>query len=256
MPPTAAFARMRRDNAAKGSGTLDETRRRVRSSLMAIQIAVIDDPCQFKSLKVPRRGGKTVTAAACIIDFALANHGSRIVFGSMTLKSAKRLIWTGRDGIKRWNTRYDLGIVFNNAEMTATFPNGSVFMVIGCETQGDIDKIRGDALDLVILDECKSFPPSLFNELLDQAIRPTLMDNAGTLIIMGTPGAVLRGRFYEATSQEGTVITVDEDGAKHAVCRPYHERDDERWKDVEYDWSFHSWTLEENTAHVVKHRGG
>lgn len=259
--PGPAFARMRaargaREAASGGGPREPTTSERIRAQLMPQQLAVIDDPCQYKSVKVPRRGGKTVTAAAYLIDFALNHPGCRMVFGSMTLKSAKRLIWTGRDGLKRWDTKYDLGIDFNNADTSATFPNGSVLMVMGFETQGDVDKIRGEALDLVILDECKSFPPRHFDELVDEAIAPALLDMAGTLVIMGTPGAVLRGRFFEATSTEGSVITVEENGYKHARCRPYGERDEEKWRGVNFEWSFHSWSTAENTAHVVQRRDG
>lgn len=243
--------------SAGGGGPDDPIVVRIRAMLLPVQRAVIDDPSRRKSCMCPRRVGKNVMAHAYLITFCQENPGARCVFGTMTLKKAKQIILSGKDGIQNWNKKYNLGLTINFNEGRISFPNGSRINIYGFETDADIDKIRGEPFDLIVLDECYSFPPALFDELIEQAIEPTLLDTAGTLLIMGTPGGTLDGTFYRSTSVVGQKISEpDLAGERHAICRPWKDRDKEVWQDVTFKWSFHSWSIADNTAHKVKRGKG
>lgn len=220
----------------------------IRSRLTPKQRDVLDDPSRFLSLLCPRRAGKTFFLAAKLIVFCLSRPGARCAFGTMTLKKARKILWTGKDGIKAWDNRYSLRLTFNNSDFTAIFPNGSQISLLGFETEADVDRVRGEHYDLFVVDECAAFPTALFDELIDEAVTPALMDTLGTLVIAGTPGAVMRGNFYHATSIEGQKQVRDDEGHVHARTRPHVERDRPEWANVAFDWSFHSWTIADNIA--------
>jgi hypothetical protein len=88
--------------------------------------------------------------------------------------------------------------------------------VAGADKQEEIEKFRGLAPSVVIIDEVKSFKAHL-EELIEEVLEPGLMDYDGPLILTGTPGKVPCGFFWNAS-----------------------ENPDNR------EWSRHSWTLLEN----------
>jgi hypothetical protein len=214
------------------------------SELFRQQAQVIDDPYEFKSLLTPRRSGKTHTAIAYSVIECLRNPGAIVIIVTLTLKSAKRLYWnpilafSDRFGL---NLRRPGGVHHTNAE--ARFENGSQLFLMGAETKAEIEKLRGGSYDLVIVDECKSFSEHIFRELTDDILSPACQDRGGTLFILGTPGSVLAGPFYEATYPHykdphtgNPVSRLYEDPAPYWV---------ESGEDPE--WSRHTWTQKENT---------
>lgn len=206
---------------------------------------MIDDPHRRKTVLCPRRAGKSYAAASYLVVRCLEQPGASCIFITITRGTAKRILW---GALKKLNDEFELGVVWNNTELTGTFPNGSVVRLAGSETQHDIDKFRGVPFDLVILDESKSFPPELINELIEEVLEPCLYDRMGTLCMMGTPGAVLAGAFFEATADKAFALTKRQDGRLRATSRPYSQREDSAWQGVEWRWSAHSWTMADNTA--------
>lgn len=238
------FAQTKRQQVQR-SGLDDRVQRqrqRLRADLFPQQLALMDDPWRFKAVLCSRRAGKSFTAQAMLLDRALAKPGAACVFITMTRGKAKRLLWSI---LHKQNNKLDLGIQFNHAELTATFPNGSIITLAGAETAADIEKFRGEAFDLVVVDECKSFPTSLLDEMLADVLSPALADHLGTLVMMGTPGAILTGTFFQATGPEACqVSTVD--GVRKALSRRYDDRNDPRLAGVEFGWSLHSWSTKDN----------
>jgi hypothetical protein len=92
--------------------------------------------------------------------------------------------------------------------------------------------LRGQAYDLVVIDECKSFPTNVLTELVREVIGPALNDNLGSIVLMGTPGNVLTGVFYETTRSHSTLTRLFKNRKTHEARR----------------WSGHSWTIQENIA--------
>lgn len=238
------FREARRTLKAR-SGADDKTARtvaRLREGLFKQQLDLLDDPARFKAVLCSRRAGKTHSAGAALVEKCETKAGAACLFVTMTRGKAKRLLWPW---LHRMNNKLTLGITFNHTELTATFPNGSVITLAGAETASDIEKFRGEPFDLVIVDECKSFPVGFFDEMLEDVLTPCLADYEGTLIIMGTPGPILAGTFFNATGPEACMVSVV-DGSRVAVSRAWLQRDDERYKDVEFAWSFHTWSTRDN----------
>ncbi len=68
-------------------------------------------------------------------------------------------------------------------------------------------------------------------------------------MMIGTPGNVLAGPFYEATFKGFTKIPPDGDGDPYPVSRTF-VAPEPYWSTTDHtpEWSFHSWTLADNTA--------
>lgn len=200
------------------------------------QQAFILDKCRRKSALCPRRSGKTYACLSYICYIALQQPGANIVYIALTRGQAKNNLWRT---LKKFNSDYELGLRFHETNLTATFPNGSLVSLVGAETLSEAEKLRGNYYDLVIIDEGKSFQDSVLTEAIEEIIWPALSDNMGTLAMIGTPGNVLGGVFYE--------VTTPWDGSSEFkfLARPYDERSD--WK-LKWYWSLHTWHTKHNTA--------
>lgn len=233
----------------KVEASSDIPARKAAEGLLAIlfkqQRDFIQDPEKRKSLLCPRRSGKSYAASVYLLVTALLTPGSISVFLTLTRDRAKQILWRP---LKNLAARFDTEAVANETELSLTLPNGSRIRLGGCETPADIDKWRGEAFHLVLIDETKSFPAALLAELLEEALEPALGDYDGTLAIMGTPGSILEGTFYDATGPHALIPFRDEEGNKRAYARPYAEAEQPQWSGIYFEWSFHSWTVQDNTA--------
>lgn len=86
----------------------------------------------------------------------------------------------------------------NETELSMSFINGSIIYLSGAKDKTEIEKFRGLALKKVYIDECQSFRAYIQN-LVDEVLSKALFDYAGTLCLIGTPGPVPAGYFYEAS---------------------------------------------------------
>lgn len=197
------------------------------------------DPDRRKSLLTPRRAGKTHTAISYALYCGLLNPGSVIPIITLTLRSAKRLYW---DPFAEFSRKYALNLEYSRTDNTIKLPNGSKIFLTGAENSKDIEKLRGGAYKLVLIDECKSFHVSIFEELIDDILRAATNDTNGTICIIGTPGSILDGPFYTATYPG----LKDEDG--DLVTRSYNNPE-KFWVDNPDRipmWSRHTWTVQAN----------
>lgn len=173
------------------------------------QLAFINDKARFKTAVCSRRAGKTIACAADLLITALSMPGD-VAYITLSRRNAKRIIW--RELIKL-NKEYALGGKADNTELTITFPNGNVIHVSGAKDEAEIDRFRGVSLRKVYIDEAQSFRPYI-RELIEDVIEPALTDYYGTLVLIGTPGPIPAGFFYDI-SQAPT-------------------------------WSHHAWTMQDN----------
>jgi hypothetical protein len=225
----------------------------IRARLFRQQLDFLDDDCRYKTVLCPRRSGKSYAAAVALLDRCLRQPGASVIYITMTKGVAKRIMWRA---LKRLDQDFELGVSWHNTEMHGTLPNGSIVQLGGAETQADVDKYRGVPFDLVILDECKSFPPDLLLELVDEVLTPCLSDRLGTLVMMGTPGAILAGPFYDATGPESHLVKNaadgrmhdEREGGKYVIGRPYSRRDEPAYQDIDFMWSTHTWTAADNIS--------
>jgi hypothetical protein len=133
---------------------------------------------------------------AHIIRTCLDQPGTESLYVALTRGSAKGILW---DELKRINRTVEMGLRFNEVELTATFQNGSQLHLNGAETEDDIEKFNGRKLAFIGIDECGSFRPHL-EKMVKEVLAPCLMDLRGTMVLIGTPKDHCRGLFYEVTT--------------------------------------------------------
>lgn len=156
------------------------------------QLAFVEDPAPFKVAVCSRRSGKTTACAAHLISAAISTPNMNFLYITLTADMVKRNIWKE---LRKINIKYKLDGVENLANMTFTFPNGSVIYTSGCSDKSEVEKFRGMAIKLCYIDECQSFR-AYIEDLIDDVIGPALLDYAGTLCLIGTPGPVPGGFFH------------------------------------------------------------
>ena len=181
-------------------------------SLFKEQVDFIKDPSRRKAAICSRRSGKSYAAGRYLIQEALDCDNTVCVYIARTREAAKRILWTS---LKQANQRYRLGIRFNNSDLIATFSNGSQIMFTGANDASDVDKLRGAAFSLAVLDEAAFFNIDL-KELVNEVLSPALLDRDGSLVMISTPNSACAGFFYDIT-EKGM-----------------------------YNFSVHRWTIKEN----------
>lgn len=220
----------------------------LRGLLMPIQAALEADEARRISVRSPRQTGKSTGVLLIVAIRALMKAQAEWVVVGLTRPSVKQIYWTA---LKMLSHQFELGVKFHNQELTATFPNGSTVRFVGAENIGEIEKLRGGRYDGVVIDECKSFAHTVFSELVHDVIEPALMAKNGQLFVIGTPGTILKGPFYEATATP-PVITRDEEG------NPVHQSNCVVGSacTVPYVWSLHLWTMRDNVTKFDDGHGG
>lgn len=170
----------------------------ITSFLFDKQLTFVQDPAPFKIAVCSRRAGKTIACAADLIHTAINNTGIMCLYITLSAANAKRILWKE---LKKIDTNAKLEGIFNEADLSVTFKNNSVIYLSGAKDKSEIEKFRGHAINLCYIDECQSFR-SYIQDLIDDIIAPALLDTAGKLCLIGTPGPVPSGYFYDCSVSE------------------------------------------------------
>ena len=184
---------------------------RLDAFLFQEQLAFVGDPARYSTAVCSVRAGKTTACAADLINTALTMPGTTGLYITLARSSAKRICWPE---LLKINREYGLGGDPNIAELTLTFPNGSIIYLLGANVETEIEKIRGlSNVALVYLDESQAFRAHV-KELIEDIVSKRLYDTNGRCRMIGTPGPILAGYFYECCNND--------------------------------TWSHHSWTMHQN----------
>jgi len=170
------------------------------------QLRFVESPHPFKIAVCSRRSGKTVACSADLVYTAISNPEVTCLYITLSRNTAKKIIWKD---IRRINIDYKLGGQEDLTELSMTFPNGSTIYLSGAKDESEIEKFRGMAFKLVYIDECQSFREYI-RDLIDDVISPALMDYAGTLCLIGTPGPIPAGYFAEVAGIVPEKISASE----------------------------------------------
>ena len=210
----------------------DAVDRRIRATCHPLQEGFVFDPSRYCSLLTGRGAGKTTAQLMRFIRRMVRQADANCLFIAATRQSAERLIW--RD-LKRLLDKLRIRASFSEATLTCELRNGARLMLFGCDDKRDINKLRGITYHEVGVDEVASINAELLRELIEEVIGPRMV---GTLALIGTPGKVLEGKFYEATRPNGT---------DH---RPYKDRELPEYA-AWIGWSSHAWTVRDGAAHGI-----
>ncbi|MBF85167.1 MAG: hypothetical protein CL489_11960 [Acidobacteria bacterium] len=159
------------------------------------QLEFINDPCKRKAAVCSRRAGKSFAVSRYLLQEAIDSPGSMCVYIARTREAAKRILW---NMLKDADRQYRLNMKFNNAALIAALPNGSEIIFTGANDSSDVDKLRGSAFTLAVLDEAAFFNIDL-KELVREVLTPALLDTDGTLAMISTPNSQCAGLFYDIT---------------------------------------------------------
>jgi hypothetical protein len=118
-----------------------------------------------------------------------------VAYITVNRRTAKKIIW--RDLLK-YNKQFALNGHPDNTELTLKMPNGSIIHLFGAKDESDAEKIRGMSFRKVYIDEAQSFRAYL-EDMIEDIVEPALTDYYGQLVLIGTPGPVPAGFFYDVS---------------------------------------------------------
>ncbi len=202
-----------------------------------LQLGFIRDPNRWKVACCSRRAGKTVACAILLLERALERAESVNLYVTLSRVSGKRIVWRE---LMKLNRVYALGGVPNRTELSIQFPNGSTIIVAGAKDENEIEKFRGSAYYTVVIDEAQSFRGYL-SDLVDDVFMPALIDHKGQLVLIGTPGRVRDGYFYDAVR----FASPEHLEALNAEPPSNDNGDDDEEREA-VGWSVHHWTIRDN----------
>lgn len=164
------------------------------------QRAFVEDDSPFVGGLCGRRGGKSDGAILKALRAAQRNPGAIIPYIALSRPHAKRIAWPK---LLAWDRRLNLGAKFNHAELTMTFPRtGSQIVLGGANDEAEIERYRGGAYPLVVIDEAQAFR-SFLPSFIVQILMPAMLDYNGQIAIIGTPNPHCYGFFHDATNPAG-----------------------------------------------------
>jgi phage terminase large subunit-like protein len=150
---------------------------------------------------VPRRAAKTTSILAVAIGRCISRPGYVVIFTAQSgTKASARFLDLARslDRVNSNDEERGFRILRGAGNQLIEFANGSLFLVV--PPKGDA--FRGDAGDLIILDESQEHDPVDSEDLLG-AILPVMDTRPGAqLVVAGTAGEHRSGLFWD-TLEEG-----------------------------------------------------
>ena len=163
------------------------------------QLSFIRDPAKFKTAVCGRRSGKSMACIADLYDTALKTPNINVLYITLSRVTAKRIIW--RELI-RLVQEYSPDAKVDNTELSVSLTNGSTIYLSGAKDETEIQKFRGLHIKKAYIDECQSFR-AYIQQLVDDIIIPALYDYDGSLSLIGTPGPIRAGYFYDSSHSTG-----------------------------------------------------
>jgi hypothetical protein len=149
---------------------------------------------------LPRQAGKTTSAVLFTFQIGQQEHTRNIVYFTKTRKNGKRLFWRP---LLEYAKKLGLDVdgLANHGELTFKIPHddGSYCLVeiMGAHDQEQVELLRGGTYDAVIGDEFQLIRASIAESLLTEILPACLRRRQGVLLLVGTPGPVRLGPFYE-----------------------------------------------------------
>lgn len=217
------------------------------------QRAVEEDLSPLVAVLSARQQGKSTGALLLAILRCLQKPGAQWVVIGLTRGSIQRIYW---DALRSLNDAFELGIRFQEQRLVVGFPNGSKIHFFGADKLDEVEKLRGSRFHGAIIDECKSFPHLTLKLLIEDILGACLKGQAGQLYLIGTPGDVLAGEFFLATS-EPVLLEKQKRWSNLPAGEPARPT---TIKGVEQElrgvWSFHLWGPQSNDVTFINERTG
>lgn len=164
------------------------------------QLDFVNDPARFADAVCSVRAGKTIACSADLMNTAITMPGTISCYVTLARSSAERIIWPELKKINR--TYKEFNAFPNEAKLSLAFENGSVIYLLGGNDEKEIEKIRGlSNTALIYIDEAQAFRSHL-KEFVEDIVTKRLYDTNGRCRMIGTPGPLLTGYFYDCSQSE------------------------------------------------------
>jgi hypothetical protein len=193
---------------------------RLLADLFDKQRAFILDPAQYKDALCPRRAGKTTMVPTQHYTKLLKAPPNRITrYWGITADRAYQLMWRP---MIRCAERH--GIRIRPEESTQTIhllDKGSEIRLVGADKAKEGEKKRGEATMLETVDEASLYG-SYLKALVEDVIGPSLLDFRGELNLLGTPGVLFDGYWFDVSGPDADKA---EEGRRIAGGYSHHRWD-------------------------------
>lgn len=176
------------------------------------QRGFVEDTNPLVAACCSRRSGKSWGFVLKMLATAQHFPWATIPYVTLTRQQGKRNVW---QVIHRFDDELQLGGKFNHTELSYRLPNGCQLQLFGANDEAEIERLRGTAYPLVVIDEAQAFR-SFLKALIEEVIEPATLDYQGQILMGGTPNAACWGFFHDVS------------------------------KGIEKGWSLHHWTLLDN----------
>lgn len=164
------------------------------------QRAFHDDQSQQVVAICTRQSGKTSGAIVKIADKLFGKPGAMAYVLMPTRQIARDTFWV------RWKeTAKQFGLTDDHHHETlleTRIPNGSILRLVGVPDRKRADRIRGQTLDLIVIDEAASFADDVLSYLVEDCCDPALGIRGGQLVLTSTPGMQPEGYLYRAYTDQ------------------------------------------------------
>lgn len=200
------------------------------------QLQVVQHPSKRKAVLTPRRAGKTELACVWLLNEASKNPGKKFLYVALTRPNAKDIAWAM---FKRLDKLFSIGCHFQKSELQITLPNEAVIMLRGADQDLWIERLEGQEFLLIIIDESGLYNISV-RKLVYDSLSPMVDSCDGTICLIGRPGLIKGGLFWDLTrpdlrlgdkEDDGSWSVTDEQGGKvwavfnwHTFANPHVEK--------------------------------
>lgn len=210
------------EGAAQAAGILEPA---YIDELFSEQRHAFEDDEKRMTCLCTRRSGKTDFVSRKLMHYAETHPDGASVYIALTKGHARRNL--GKK-LRRLKRQHNIPIreTERDGQLLWIHENGHEIWLAGCKDKSECEKFRGEdeGYGLAIVDEGQSYPrPSklkvvgrddddeaqenreLLEYLVNDVLDPALLDRDGTLIILGTPGVLPIGFFWEVTTGDGRI---------------------------------------------------
>lgn len=166
----------------------------------AEQLEFINDPAKLKGALCTRRAAKSYSWGLLAVDTLQRMPGTTALYLSLTRDEAEKIFW--EPVLKDINKRYRSGMKFNETKLRMRMPNGSRLYVLGADAdEAERNKLLGQKYSIIGIDEAQGFRTDL-KALIYDILKPAVADHRGTICLMGTPGLLAKGLFFDVTTKK------------------------------------------------------
>lgn len=182
--------------AAIDQTELKELVRLRRKRLFGQQLAVVRDKSRKIVVQCTRQAGKSEVAAHMIGEATLRQPGRLVPYVALTKEQCHDIMWPK---LEEFYDSVKIKAHFNSNTMRITLPNKSAIRMVGAEKPKEILKLLGPNYPLFVVDEGGAFGAHI-EQLVKKVASPALMRQQGKLLLVGTPGEMAEGWFYDVTT--------------------------------------------------------